>query len=488
MSSPIGYPQGNAYPMFSATSVGDNPVAVGKEKSPLYFSTSPNGGNAVYGLKKKPTLIGPDSKPLKPYDFSGARKEGVTKMLCRMDYVEGVTMPVTGGGATMSVDSTVLLEGDPTLKISTNAVTGVITVVFPLANYNTYFPVGKLKNMGLVFRLTNAAKLSYINVQLGSSSAFTHSYQNVKAIQSPTEDGIYYTSLYEQDWTVNTGTPDGKDLTHMKLVLLPLSGNSTAPSVDIYMGQPVRFDKRKSRLILSCDDGHTSNMVMADIAEKYGLRITYFPHISAIDIPSGLTKAQIRELHARGHAFGPHSTVHDNVQVQGTATYFKNLLYNREWLLDVIGESRSEDHHAYVGGHTNTQLIAMMKSAGFRSGRCAFPFQAGFHHPGWGGSIDSRLRDPRWMTNTYEWNNTNTAAYIIDRLDKAILYSQDISHYGHHLLESASTYGYSYKPGDVYSFPDVCAAYKDRIDQGLVKHMLAHEYWDEQDGLIGWDL
>lgn len=44
MSSPIGYPQGNAYPMFSATSVGDNPVAVGKDKTPLYISTTPDGG------------------------------------------------------------------------------------------------------------------------------------------------------------------------------------------------------------------------------------------------------------------------------------------------------------------------------------------------------------------------------------------------------------------------------------------------------------
>lgn len=44
MSSPIGYPQGNAYPMFSSSSVGDNPVAVGKEKEPVYVTTSSDGG------------------------------------------------------------------------------------------------------------------------------------------------------------------------------------------------------------------------------------------------------------------------------------------------------------------------------------------------------------------------------------------------------------------------------------------------------------
>ena len=44
MSSPIGYPQGNAYPMFSSASVGDKPVAVGKEKEPLYVTTTSDGG------------------------------------------------------------------------------------------------------------------------------------------------------------------------------------------------------------------------------------------------------------------------------------------------------------------------------------------------------------------------------------------------------------------------------------------------------------
>lgn len=55
MSSPIGYPQGNAYPMFSTTSAGDVPVAVGKEKTPVYSSTSSDG---VIGI------LGPDGKKI----------------------------------------------------------------------------------------------------------------------------------------------------------------------------------------------------------------------------------------------------------------------------------------------------------------------------------------------------------------------------------------------------------------------------------------
>ena len=60
MSSPIGYPQGNAYPMFSSTSAGNNPVAVGKEKAPLYVSTTPDGGIKLAGDGLDWTRIGYD--------------------------------------------------------------------------------------------------------------------------------------------------------------------------------------------------------------------------------------------------------------------------------------------------------------------------------------------------------------------------------------------------------------------------------------------
>ena len=46
MSSPVGYPQRNAYPMFSSTSKGDTPVGVdGGLKYPLMVTTNSSGGN-----------------------------------------------------------------------------------------------------------------------------------------------------------------------------------------------------------------------------------------------------------------------------------------------------------------------------------------------------------------------------------------------------------------------------------------------------------
>lgn len=78
MSSPIGYPQGNAYPMFSSTSVGDVPVAVGKEKTPVYSSTSPDGG-VVSGETTPKITVGFAKVFTKPTasatDFSGFTKK-----------------------------------------------------------------------------------------------------------------------------------------------------------------------------------------------------------------------------------------------------------------------------------------------------------------------------------------------------------------------------------------------------------------------------
>lgn len=75
MSSPIGYPQGNAYPMFSSASAGDNPVAVGKEKSPLYSTTSSDGGvDLVFGPDTVQT-VGLRTTPLRGAFFGDSIAE-----------------------------------------------------------------------------------------------------------------------------------------------------------------------------------------------------------------------------------------------------------------------------------------------------------------------------------------------------------------------------------------------------------------------------
>ena len=97
MSSPIGYPQGNAYPMFSSTSAGDTPVAVGKEKQPLYASTSSDGGND-FGLIRLPGA-------------HQSRLRGVT--LFGPESLQPTPTVVPQSGVTVSASGFITLDGEP---------------------------------------------------------------------------------------------------------------------------------------------------------------------------------------------------------------------------------------------------------------------------------------------------------------------------------------------------------------------------------------
>lgn len=415
--------------------------------------------------------------------MSGYARTGIVPMR-PVDYLDGITMPLNGGGsASIALDDAITIDGESTLKVTTGGSATTITVVLDLSSYGEYIKAGGLKNMGVSFRIRNAAKLSYINVDLGTASNFANAFTNTACIQAPTVDGLYCVPLYDEDWTVKIGSPAAGDLTHLKFTILCLAANSTAPSVEINIGRPVIFGPRKSRLLLSYDDGHFSCMEIADLMEKRGLRGTFYVYTDGIGTNGVLTLAQCRELDARGHMIGVHSKTHESAQTLGDKQYYANQLAARQWILDNIGP-RGANHTAFVGGHSTPALIRMMESAGFVSGRAAASAGYGFQHPGFGGDARNLRENTRWRVQTYEFNNTNTAAYLIGRTDLGIQYGMDVSLYGHQVYDAAGSSAYSRLPGDTYSLPDVYDALKARIDAGLMVNQTVNEYWSDQIGLV----
>lgn len=414
--------------------------------------------------------------------MAGYARAGIVPMR-PVDYLDGVTMPLGGGSASTVLDDTITIDGEGTLKVLTGGSTGIITVVLDLAAYGEFIKAGGLKNIGVSFRIRNAAKLSYINVDLGTSSAFTNAFQNTAGLQAPSADGLYCVPLYDEDWTVKAGAPAGSDLTHLKFTILPLAGNSTAPSVEINIGRPVIFGPRKSRLLLSYDDGHFSCMEIADVIEKRGLFGTFYIYTDGIGTNGVLTLAQCRDLDARGHCIAVHSKTHDSAQTLGDREYYARQLYARDWILDKVGP-RGANHVAYVGGHSTPALIRTLEAAGFMSGRAANPAGLGFHHPGFGGDSRNLFQNSRWRTQTYEFNNANTTASLISRLDASIQYGMDVSHYGHQVYDAAGPSAWSRLPGDPYSLPDLCDTYAARIAAGTLVNQTVDEYWPEQIGLV----
>lgn len=85
----------------------------------------------------------------------------------------------------------------------------------------------------------------------------------------------------------------------------------TGLSVDI-VPTTTNSDQR-AKVILTFDDGGASAPTAADLLEQHGWRGMFFVTTDLIETPGFMNKAQIRDLHQRGHVIGSHSCSHPDV-------------------------------------------------------------------------------------------------------------------------------------------------------------------------------
>lgn len=88
--------------------------------------------------------------------------------------------------------------------------------------------------------------------------------------------------------------------------------NSIAAKVhDLPRSDPARLDQSSDQWTITFDDGGVSAATtIADLLEQRNWRGWFFIATDFIDTPGFCTRAQIRELHQRGHVIGSHSCSH----------------------------------------------------------------------------------------------------------------------------------------------------------------------------------
>lgn len=392
-----------------------------------------------------------------------------------MTTLSGISLTAAGGSGTMALDGATQVDGKPVLRVASNNATANIRLGVDLSGYGYGIAPDDRRDIGVKLKITNAAKLSYINFVISDGSGLSHCYQNTK-FQTPSTDGLYYVPLYQKDFAVYQGSPTGKTMKYMRIDILPLAGNSTGPAVEVEIIELVRFKKRKSRTVLSFDDGHNTCPQIADLLEKRGMRATFYVYVDGLDAGT-MTIAQMRDLYARGHDIAVHNRAHLNLTQMGSdAAYFAAQQYCRDYIRDNIGP-RAADHAAFVGGQSSPALIAMMSDAGFRSTRAAAPIYGGYTNAGWGTGIENLWQNPRYRTNTWEMYSSTTLAAMIAAHQDAIAASQDFFAYGHQLYAAAGLSAWSNVPGDLYSMPDYFDWIAQQRDAGLTDVMTISEFW-----------
>jgi hypothetical protein len=352
-------------------------------------------------------------------------------------------------------------------------------VLVDIAGYGEGISVGERKDLGIQIRLINSAsKISYINMNLSSNTSLTNYYTNTR-FQSTnlSGDGMYYIPLNDKDFSVSAGNPSTLPLQYLRFNIYPLALNGTdTTSFDIEIVRVVKFRPRKSRLMISLDDGHNTCPAIASLLEARSMLATFYLYNTGIDQSGNMTLAQVQSLYAKGHDVGVHNDVHVNVTTLGDAAYFAGQQTCRNWIRDNVG-NRAADHAAFVGGISTPTLIGMMQRAGFKSTRKAAPSQYGYTNSGFGTGIDNMWYSPRWLGNTWEMNNATTVAAMISAHQDAIDSNQDFFVYGHQLLTTASAQAWSSVKGDPYSMEDYFDWVADQISSGKVEVYTVSNFW-----------
>lgn len=105
--------------------------------------------------------------------------------------------------------------------------------------------------------------------------------------------------------------------------------------------RPERIDRSgegERHLLLTFDDGGRSALTAADILESRGSTGHFFVVTGLLDTPHFLSKAGVRDLHARGHLVGSHSHTHPDVFRRLTPAQMDDeWRRSRAILEDVIG-------------------------------------------------------------------------------------------------------------------------------------------------------
>lgn len=396
--------------------------------------------------------------------------------------LDGVTLAANGGGlATMAINGSTLGDnGLPVLKITSNKAVATINVLVDMAGFGEGFNIGDRKDLGIQIKLINSAsKISYINMNLSSNSSLTNYYTNSR-IQSAnlSGDGMYYIPLNDKDFTVGGGTPSTQNLKYLRFNISPLALNGTdTTSFDIEIIRVVKFLNRKSRCMISFDDGHNTCPAIASLLESHSMLATFYIYNAGIDQAGNMTLAQLQALYAKGHDIAVHNDVHSNVGVIGDAAYFAGQQVCRDWIRENIG-TRAVNHTAFVGGISTIPLIGMMQRAGFKSTRKATPAQNGYVNAGFGTGLDNKWYSPRWLSNTWEMNDATTVATMITAHQDAINSNQDFFVYGHQLLTTQTAQAWSSVAGNPYSMADYLDWLASKVASGEVEVLTVSQFWD----------
>lgn len=357
MTQIVGYPAGNG--LLSGTSQSQRPAPLGENWLPAPEATSLTSLEVARARAAAQALPIRRNIPFLPTDDASKWDDRA------------------GTGMTVAVDTAVLFDGKPTLKLT-----------IPAGSSGTYRVGTTAATLGMPYnwdgkQLTLAVMSSnlftcdgFASILLGDGT-FTNYYsfggqRNSANVPEAIWQANEWMTTRGTVATVGGGTPT---FTGLKRARVNFTITSSATDTNIWIGFfGVCASKAKPTLIFSIDDGYRSGYTfLAGVLRYHNIPASF--GIDRFYQQSGssnyMTESMIRELHADKSnlfEFVTHGYNNGNVSTRGDAQYVQDNIDTRTYLR-TLGIGDGADHHPWVQSLQTNTAISLMQAAGFKSAR-----------------------------------------------------------------------------------------------------------------------
>ena len=280
-----------------------------------------------------------------------------------------------GAGMTVSVDTAVLFDGRPTLRLDIPAAS---SGTYRVGNTTASIPMPSSwdgKGLQIATMTSNAAAVpNPTSVFLGDAS-FTNFYSHGGLISVA---NVPQANWVANEWMVGrcTSTSATGSPTHpgTKRLRLNFTVTSNANPTTIWVGFLGIVAPKKTTVVISIDDGYRSAYsFVAPLARYYNIPVSFGIDRYYIGQSNYMTEAMIRELYADPNdlfEFVTHG--YSNTSLSGAGSveaYVQQQIDTRAYLRSLGITGDGPNHHPWVQSVYSNAAVAAMKAAGFLSAR-----------------------------------------------------------------------------------------------------------------------
>lgn len=336
MSSPVGYPQRGAYPMFSSTSQGDVPVGKnGANLIPVMANvTSSSGGIKFSAL---PRVCGPKN----------VIHPGITVNASN-------TMPDTitaGSESKVTVDLTNATPyGAGCVVVAETYPGGTITI-----DWNKKFALSEADSIEVWLYVDATSNMSSIKLSFYSGSS-----NYIAALTFDVRSGWNNVTLPWSRFAPFSGATKAMSFDKVRYAFASGAGKTGTIKIG-----PISINKKsRPAICFTFDDSFLSDYEYAyQILKKYGYTgLSYIMPGQVNGLPRYLTHAQMQEMYAGGWKFGLHNNIN---WINAGAVAARASVVAGRVLLNTLGV-KTASHASYPENKYDASIISMLQEEGVK--------------------------------------------------------------------------------------------------------------------------